>query len=197
MNTRKQISTISYCSKDFLVNTLNRLVSDHMIANYMMIWHLPEEDEKKGHWHLWIEPNTQIDTMDLQEILTEYNEKDPSRPFKCITFTTSDFHHWIPYALHDSIYLQWKHQSRKCHYSEDDIICYDRDTFDYLYHKAFYESDWFEDIQKMKRIDEGVYNPVQLIRNHVVPFNQVGNLKIYADMVRDNVTYRNGRSGHE
>ena len=84
MNTRKQISTISYCSKDFLVNTLNRLVSDHMIANYMMIWHLPEEDEKKGHWHLWIEPNTQIDTMDLQEILTEYNENDPSgTPINC------------------------------------------------------------------------------------------------------------------
>lgn len=197
MNTRKEISTISYCSKKFLVNSLNQLIRQHIISDYMMIWHLPEEDEKKGHWHLWIEPNSQIDTMDLQEILTEYNDKDPDKPFKCITFCCSDYHHWIPYVLHDSTYLMWKRQSRKHHYPLDEIVCFDPDTLDYKYHKAFYESDWFEDIQKMKKIDEGIYNPVQLIRNHIVPFNQVASLKIYSDMIKEGITYRNGREGHE
>ena len=196
MNTRKQISTISYCSKDFLIKKLNNLVKKHIISDYMMIWHFPEEDEKKGHWHIWIEPNGQIDTMDLQEMLIEYNEKDPEKPFKCINFCVSDYHHWIPYALHDKTYLTWKGQSRKYHYSDDDIIVYDHDTFDYLKHKAFYESDWFEQIQKLKHIEEGIYNPIQLIHNHIVPFNQVGNLKIYSDMVREH-TYRNGKKGHE
>lgn len=197
MNTRKQISTISYCSRDFLVKKLNSLVKAHVIADYMMIWHFPEEDERKGHWHLWIEPNGQIDTMDLQDMLIEYNEKDPDKPFKCITFTISDFHHWIPYALHDSTYLKWKGQSRKYHYDKSDIIVYDPDTFDYLYHKAFYESDWFEDIEKFKKIEEGIYNPVQLIKNRVVPFTQVLQIKAYSEMCKEFITYRNGRPGHE
>lgn len=197
MNTRKEISTISYCSKDFLINKLNYLLKEHIIADYMMIWHLPEEDEKKGHWHLWIEPNGQLDTMNIQDMLTEYNEKDPEKPFKCITFCSSDFHHWIPYVLHDKTYLIWKGQSRKYHYSVEDIISCDLDTFDYKYHKAFYESDWFDDIQKWNKIEEGIYNPVQLIRNRVVPFSQVGSLKIYSDMVREDITFRNGRVGHE
>ena len=116
MNTLKQISTISYCSKDFLIRNLNQQMYLHNISDYMMIWHLPEEDEKKGHWHLWIQPNKTIDTMDLQDLLTEYNEKNPDKPYKCINFECSDYHHWIPYALHDKTYLMYKGQTRKYHH---------------------------------------------------------------------------------
>ena len=67
MRTSKPIATIAYNTVDFLEQKLAELLRNHKIQDYFFIYHIAEEDEKKDHIHLYIEPNTRIDTMDLQE----------------------------------------------------------------------------------------------------------------------------------
>ena len=71
MRTSKMISTISYNSLEYLKLKLNDLIDRHIIVFYLFIHHLPESDELKEHTHLFIEPNTTIDTMSIQEFLQE------------------------------------------------------------------------------------------------------------------------------
>lgn len=71
MRTSKPIATISYNSADFLKLRLNDLIKSKKICDWMFIQHTAEADEKKDHIHLWIKPNTLLDTMDLQEHFLE------------------------------------------------------------------------------------------------------------------------------
>ena len=67
MRTSKPIATISYNTEEYLVSRLQELVRNKKICDYMYIKHFKEEDETKDHIHLWIKPNTLIDTMDIQD----------------------------------------------------------------------------------------------------------------------------------
>ena len=71
MRTSKPIATISYNSETYLRDKLNELIKSHKISDYMFIKHKAESDERKDHIHLWIKPNTLLDTMDLQKHFTE------------------------------------------------------------------------------------------------------------------------------
>lgn len=197
MNTRKEISTIGYQSKAFLVQKLQELIYSHTISDYMMVWHQAEEDEKKPHWHIWIQPNTQVDSMDIQEFLKEFNTEDPEKPFKCINFQYSQSDDWIPYCLHDRTYLAIKHEARKYHYGKEDIVCYDEDTFEFLYHQAFYSSKWSEENRVFDRIIEGMDNPAKLIESKVVSFKDAGNLRNYLWLKNYDHTIRGEHRNHE
>ena len=78
----------------------------------MFILHQPEEDEKKAHIHLYIEPNTLLDTMELQEFFTELDLNNPAKPLKCINFIQSKIDDWILYNSHNSAYLASKFETR-------------------------------------------------------------------------------------
>lgn len=197
MNTRKEISTIGYQSKDFIVERLNELIQKHTICDYMMIWHFAEEDESRPHWHIWIEPNTLIDTMDLQEYLLEVDFDDPKKSNKCIKFEVSQYDDWIPYALHDPVYLALKKQSRKYHYTPDQIIRFDDDSFEYMYHHAFNASVWAQDNIVTDRILESFNDPFKLIQNRTVGFRDAGHLRNTLYLMRLGHTCRNGRLGHD
>lgn len=197
MNTRKEISTIGYQSRDFLYSKLTELYYNHTISDFMFIWHEPEEDEKKGHWHIWIQPNTQIDSMDLQEFLTEFNPEDPTKPFKCINFHYSQSDDWIPYSLHDREYLTIKHESRKYHYNKDDIVYCDEDTFDYLYYHAFHASKWSEDCVIFNKIMESIDTPADLLKNRTITFKDAGALRNSLWLLNYNHTERGEHIGHE
>ena len=69
MRTKGLVSTISYNTPEFLELKLQELYKKHTISDYMFIQHIAEEDEKKDHIHLLIEPNTLIDTMVIQDYL--------------------------------------------------------------------------------------------------------------------------------
>ena len=72
MKTSKPFSTISYNTADFLSVKLNDLVNRRKIAFWAYVEHLPEEDEKKAHKHLYIVPNGQINTDEvLLDILVD------------------------------------------------------------------------------------------------------------------------------
>ena len=100
MRTSKPIATISYNSQEFLVHQLELLIKNHKISDYIFINHFAEADEKKNHIHLWIKPNTLLDTMDLQKHFTELDPKNPTKPFKCIDFRISQVDDWILYNQH-------------------------------------------------------------------------------------------------
>lgn len=138
MKTSKPISTISYNSSDFLVDTLNRLKYVGLISYFELIEHLPDKDDLKKHFHVFIEPNKVLDTDKLSNEFLE-DETTHSRyiksdklPLKCIAFRSSKFGDWYWYALHDKGYLKAKMLERNLHYQDSDILTSDKDTHRYL-----------------------------------------------------------------
>ena len=143
MRTSKPIATISYNTEEYLVSRLQELVRNKKICDYMYIKHFKEEDETKDHIHLWIKPNTLIDTMDIQDFMREYDMNDISKkPLGCIDFRASKTDDWILYSQHDPRYLASKFESRMYIYTKEDFRYYDIDTFEDLYRHAFYGSEW-------------------------------------------------------
>ena len=47
----------------------------HKICDWYFVYHFAEIDERKDHIHLFIQPNTLLDTMDLQDFLREIDPK--------------------------------------------------------------------------------------------------------------------------
>lgn len=198
MRTSKPIATISYNSQEFLIMKLEELIKNHKICDYMFINHFAEEDEKKNHIHLWVKPNTLIDTMDLQKFLTELNPDNPTKPFKCIDFRLSAVDDWILYNQHYEPYLASKGEARQYHYTKDDFIYNDEDTFDDLYNHAFKGSEWAKRNQILQALSEGITDPIKLIQNGTLPLNQASQLNAYMYMrTHYGKTDRGGREGHE
>lgn len=131
MTTSKLVSTVSYNTKEFLINKLNELVEIEIIEFYILIEHEPEADEKKKHFHVLLYPAKRIDTVKLRKKFEEY---DPSSelPLCCLPFQqTKRFSDWYLYAIHSPIYLASKLESRKHIYNDNDLITND---YDYLHH---------------------------------------------------------------
>lgn len=194
MNTSRTISTISYNSKEFLDYVLKDLIRTHIISDYMYVYHYKEEDESKDHIHLYLKPNKKLDTMSLQD---RFKEVDPfkDKPLGCIDFRTSKSEDWIPYVLHDAGYLRFKHESRKYHYSKDDMVVNDQDNFDQLYLEAFRCSKWSDKVRQLEKLLDPDLSAKDLIDNGTFDFMQTSQLLAY-ERLKDR-TYRAGRSGHE
>ena len=124
MRTSKAFSTISYNTQDFLIDNLNRLLNSRDIDFWQYIYHNKEEDEEKDHIHLYVVPSHLIDTNQFAREFVEFVEGE-SKPRRLRPCVSSKFQDWYLYAIHHSGYLAGKGQSRKYHYSIDDIICSD------------------------------------------------------------------------
>ncbi len=106
MNTRSPIATISYNTNSFLIKELNSLIADKLIEFWAFVEHLPEEDEKKIHKHLYVVPSSTIDTFRINERLSELDIQNPNLPpLGCIRWVHSKFVDWYLYAIHDRDYL--------------------------------------------------------------------------------------------
>lgn len=134
MKTTKSISTISFNTEAFLESRLIDLVKAKILTFWCFIKHKPEDDEggKKEHFHLFIEPSKLLQTDDLREQLKELDPMNPSKPLGCLPFVSSKFGHWFMYAIHDRRYLASKGESRRFHYSQDEIVSSDPDNLIYL-----------------------------------------------------------------
>ena len=132
---------------------LDELIRNHVISDYMYIEHLPEEDEKKKHIHLWIKPNKLLDTMDLQEF---FKEDDPNnkKPLGCKDFRFAKTDDWILYNQHFQPYLAYKGEDRGIYYQKSDFNFYDEDQFDYLYNHAMKGSEFARRYQILQRSQE-------------------------------------------
>lgn len=197
MRTSKPIATISYNTQEFLYAKLEELIRNHKICDYIFINHFAEEDESKNHIHLWIKPNTLIDTMELQKHFLELDPLKPSKPLKCIDFRASHVDDWILYCQHYKPYLASKAESRQYHYTRDDFVYADEDSFEDLYNHAFKGSEWAKRNQILEQLHRGTVNPTELILNGTVPLNMASQLNAFKYMQSHYGTNRGERSGHE
>lgn len=131
MRTRKPISTISYNSEAFLSNVLANLKRNKIISEAFYIFHKPEADTNKPHFHVYMELAKTLQTEDLRDL---FKEKDPNneKPLGVQPFQTSDFANWVWYSIHDPEYLKSKGLTREYQYSTEHVVATDRDYFEYL-----------------------------------------------------------------
>lgn len=195
MKTSKPFSTISYNTADFLSVKLNDLVNRRKIAFWAYVEHLPEDDEKKAHKHLYIVPNGQINTDEvLLDILVEYDHTHPEKPLGCIKPKSSKFYDWYMYSIHDRDYLASKGQCRKYHYGFDNVICSDTD---YL-NEEIHQMDMSK-LSKVKALNEAVRDGVpfeELLMRGQIPVQQVYAYMRAYEMIQG-FTFRNGRDTHQ
>lgn len=198
MKTRKSCSTISYNTPEFLYDNLCQLMNEHKISNFMFIQHYAEEDEKKDHIHLFIQPNTLIDTMDLQDILKEPDPDKPDKLLKCLDFRVSKIDDWLLYNMHFEPYLASKLESRKFHYETTDFVYADYDLFLNDIHHAMRGSDWAQKNQLLLTLAEGELKGYELIEKGVVPLSLATAISSYQYMKENSgFTNRGFHSGHD
>lgn len=155
MKTSKPLSTISYNTEKFLFSKLNDLIRAKQITCWFAVKHQPEEDEKKEHWHLYIEPHTSVSTIDLDDEFIEFCKGNRKKPLKCIDWHNSKFDDWYLYSLHDYDYLASHMLVKKYHYSIDDFICSDRDLLEHRHFEVYHESKVFQDNRFLNYLRNG------------------------------------------
>ena len=191
MRTSKPISTISYNSPAFLEAKLNELVRNHVISDWMYIYHHAEADERKDHIHLYIQPNRLLDTMDLQQFFEERDITNlEAKPLKCIDFRTSKSDDWILYSMHLEAYLAMKGQLREFHYKKTDFRFCDEDTFEDNFAHALRGSEFAQRQQTLEFLQGGT-SPVDLIQSGLVPLSMASSLNAL-----DHLIDRHGRTTH-
>lgn len=192
MKTTKPCSTISYNTDDFLQIKLDELIQKRVIDFWAYIEHLPEEDEKKAHKHIYLVPNGKIDTDQVKDFLQELDPLNIDKPLGCIWFQPSKFDDWFFYELHDIEYLASKGQSRKYHYQESEFRYSSEDFFTQLKHRIDFSKIGNKKTKVvLDEINQGESLVSLLNRGLISPQNFMQWEKIYNAM-----TYRNGRLTH-
>lgn len=197
MKTTKSCSTISYNTSDFLELKLNELTARRVISFWLYMEHLPEEDESKAHKHLFIIPNGQLNTDQVQDYLQELDPANIAKPLGCIFFVSSKFDDFYFYCLHDLEYLASKGQTRKYSYKPEEFKTSDSDYFTALKHQIDYTKlGNRKTVQIVKEIESGA-SLESLLQRGLIPaslFNQWRS--IYDMMYYAPSTFRNGRQTH-
>jgi hypothetical protein len=194
MQTSKIISAISYNTPDFLKGKLYTLVRQGIIEYAHWIWHEPEKDETKSHAHLLLKPNKRLDTSALRN---EFIEQLPGEelPRKVLPFVNSKITDWILYAVHDTVYLTKKCQSRVHQYTQSDIHTTEPD----LLLEHWKEAHEGED-SRMKLVIELAEKGAEwrdILKMGVVPPNQLFAYREVFFTFIGKETQRNGKAGHE
>lgn len=198
MRTTKPISTISYNTEGYLKLTLDNLVKSKIISFWAYIYHKPEDDEcgKKNHFHVYVEPSKMLQTVDLRAAFKEFDPKHPEKPLGVIDFRQSkNFGDWYLYALHDRAYLASKGQSRRYHYTAEQIMTSDADDLAYLVQTI--------DLLALSRYadmldaqNQGV-TWAQYFARGTIPIQQVRNFEFAWNTLLQAYTERNGAEGHD
>ena len=132
------ISTISYNSFEFLKNKLDFLVKVGEFNYYEFIHHLPDTDDKKEHFHLFMIPNKSQDYNQLRNYFRESCAVHYDKPIKhfikfnypiliskthfnfnffkdkkiMLVNKTRKYGDWYWYSIHDKDYLRSKGLTR-------------------------------------------------------------------------------------
>lgn len=182
-----------------------------------------DEAGGKDHIHLYIEPSKIVQTDDLRKAFLEYDPQysvsdysedrvllhdnpddhvvDPDvkivrkkKPRGCLLFRNSKFSDWYLYGLHDKRYLSSKGQSRKYHYSHDDIVSSDYDDLLFLSRSIDLISlSPYADMEEAQR--NGV-TFAEYFRRGTVPLPQVVLFERAWYLLQNNSADRAGRSSH-
>ena len=196
MRTSKPFSMISYNTEAFLQEKLDELRQAGLIQFWAFIEHLPEEDEKKAHKHLYIIPAKLIDTQRIEKALQEIDLTDiTAKPLGAIFPQSSKFDDWYLYGLHDKKYLAYKGQKRKYHYNDNAFIVSCQDTFQELKNLIDYTK-----INRLNLIIEKAENGESLsdiIKTCNIPLQLIGQVRqLYSIIISPIDLYRSSRKTH-
>lgn len=182
MKTSKPISSISYNTIPFLTNKLMELEKKRIISFWMFIPHIKEDDETRNHIHFFCIPNGKINTDSLEK---EFEEIDPNNalPLKCIHFRSSKFDDAYMYFLHDESYLISKNQSRKYHYTEDDLVVSDQAYFNEFKHSIDYSKMNGNRIAVIREYVQNKKPFFLMVANGIVPIQQIRQWEIAYNMI--------------
>lgn len=194
MQTTKLISTVSYNTPDYLSGRLRSLVSQGIIEYAHWIWHQPEEDEKKIHAHVILQPNRRLDTSALRNQFTELVVGE-DKPRGVLPFKPSKMRDWILYAVHDPIYLTTKNQSRKTTYKNTDILTTEPDLLKDDWRDA-HEGDDTRMRQVIELSERGI-DWMDILKSGLIPVNQLFQYRNIWECCFKPKTERNGREGHD
>ena len=196
MNTQKPISTISWNTEKFLRDTLEALTKAHKIDYWEFIRHSPEDDEggKKEHFHVYIEPSKRIQTAELREEFKEPDLRHPDqKPLGCLTFRNSVFSDWYLYALHDPTYLAAHQQSRKRHYTDDQIRFPDED--EHHYRVSCVDMSIYTPVRRLQAAKDAGMSFGEAVARGLVPIPQLSQFEKAWNYLADK-TDRNGHPDH-
>lgn len=171
MKTSRPISTISFNTEPFLIDTLEKMRKAKIISFWTCILHNPEDDEggKKYHWHLLIEPGkSPIEVNTFNENFIEPDTEN-EKPLKSLIFRISKLDDALLYFKHDEGYLAWKGQSRRYHYEWTDFITSDDDE---LYYRIKSINVDLNPYNKMKEAIKMGWTFQQYAENGSVPVQQ-------------------------
>lgn len=196
MRTTKPISTVSYNSIPYLTLKLEELQRAKRISFWAFVWHQAEDDEqgKKDHCHVYIEPAKMLQTEDIRDELKEYDPTN-EKPLGCLSFVSSKFDHWYLYALHDKRYLAMKGQSRRFTYSHDCFVTSDADD---LLHKA--RSIDLLGLSPYAAMEDAIAQGLtfaEYFKRGTIPLPQLHAFQMAWSLLQSTDTDRNGRGGHD
>lgn len=193
MKTRKPIATISFNTRQFLVDTLERLLKNKIIQFYAFVEHKPEEDEKKSHFHVYVEPAKQIELNDLKELFIE-QQMSEEKPLKTLNWGNSKFYDWFWYSMHYAPYLIQKQESRKYHYELADFSTSDDDElFEKVRENSFKKSDYS---RVLEMINIGL-SDIEIAQSMNTPLFRLTYQIQAIRALRESTTYRGDKQNHE
>ena len=177
MRTSKPVSTISYNSDEFLNAKIHEWKFLGLIEFGMWIRHMPEEDEKKSHCHVFLKPAKLIQTTDFEDKSLEFDPSNPEKPFKMVSFRISNESDWLLYSIHDPAYLAEKGLIREFVYSFEDIKCTCEDTLtDIISHVSDNRKGRLE-YRLVDCMNRGM-NWQQIVSSGMIPLRQIAGAKI-------------------
>lgn len=201
MRTTKPISTVWFGSEDFLKYKLDGYVKRSVLDFYVYIHHLPEDDEKKEHCHVYCVPSNKLDTQSLRDDMTQFDPNNPE-PIIPLPFRSSKFDDWYLYNLHDTAYLMSKNQSRKYHYKPEEMRPSNADFLTELVHQIDYSK--IKTVERVKQMIDSGMTFADIVSKGVIPIQQIRQYQIFCEMYKGQVlnsyvvkTHRNGHKGHE
>lgn len=189
MKTSKPISCITYNTNNFLTLKLNELVQTHIIEFYAFINHKGEEEvdsltgeivQDKDHIHLYIEPNSRIDTMELRTLLSELDDKS-DKPLRPLSFSNSKWDDWYLYAIHDVTYLASKYEVKQFSYTDNEIITSDFDIFKCKAYTTRHESKFCSHRNFINYMNNGG-DICSLARNGTIPLEKAFQYKVFEEL---------------
>ena len=194
MQTSRLISTISYNTPSFLACRLADLVKGGIIEYAHWIHHEPEEDERKDHFHLVLQPNKRLDTSALRKQFVEL-PVGSSAPLGVMPFQISRMSDWLLYGVHDRAYLIQKGQKRLVAYKFEDIATTEPDLLDTQWKEA-HEGENTRMRQVIEMAESGV-GWMEVVRLGIVPPGQFFAFREVFFTFAQPGTDRAGRAGHE
>ena len=107
MITSGSFGFISYNSHDYLKYVLEQFIKDG-IFNRSACWFHQSTDDKKDHFHCWIEPTKQIDTSKIGDRFVELTDNGEKQSIAILPKCKSDWNNAYLYGIHDNDYLTYK-----------------------------------------------------------------------------------------